>query len=100
MVKYTGFKGTVVITGTRLMVMVRGKDLSFTAQGIGKVLPVGDGNYSVVKDGQAAKQDGQWVAKPAKENAEAQRPKLREQGINFGDMPTRAKGAEPQTPAQ
>ncbi|WP_406661167.1 hypothetical protein V7O66_01200 [Methanolobus sp. ZRKC3] len=51
--------GNVTIEGSRLTVMLRGDDISLTAEGTGSVVLAGEGTYTTSKDGEIT--DGEWA---------------------------------------
>jgi hypothetical protein len=57
---YHEFTGSVNISGSRLTVMVRGEDVTLTAEGTGSVVLSGTGTYSVEKNGVSSATD-QWA---------------------------------------
>ncbi len=57
---YHNLTGTVQITGSRLTVMVRGDDVSITAEGKGSVILSGIGTYKVEKAGESS-ENVQWA---------------------------------------
>ena len=57
---YHNLTGTVQITGSRLTVMVRGDDVSITAEGRGSVILSGIGTYKVEKAGESS-ENVQWA---------------------------------------
>jgi hypothetical protein len=56
---YHNITGNVTIEGSRLTVMLRGDEISLTAEGTGSVVLAGDGSYTVTKDGEIT--DGEWA---------------------------------------
>ncbi len=63
---YHNLTGTVQITGSRLTVMVRGDDVSITAEGKGSVILSGIGTYKVEKAGESS-ENVQWAVVTAPE---------------------------------
>jgi len=57
---YNNLTGTVLIIGSRLTVMVRGDDVSITAEGKGSVILSGIGTYKVEKAGESS-ENVQWA---------------------------------------
>jgi hypothetical protein len=56
---YHNITGNVTIEGSRLTVMLRGDEISLTAEGTGSVVLAGDGSYTVTTDGETT--DGEWA---------------------------------------
>ncbi|WP_440951877.1 hypothetical protein [Methanococcoides sp. FTZ1] len=57
---YTNFNGYADISGTGVMVMVKGSNIAFTSSGQGEVMMSGNGTYNVTTlDGQT--EQGQWM---------------------------------------
>ena len=57
---YHEFTGSVDISGSRLTAMIRGEDVTLTAEGTGSAVLSGTGIYSVEKDGVSSASD-QWA---------------------------------------
>ncbi len=59
-IRYTGFQGQAVVSGSRVSVALSGYDIDLQATGTGRFVLRGSGSYSVEKDG-AVILSGSWT---------------------------------------
>ena len=59
-IRYAGFQGEAVVSGSQITVALSGYDIQLTASGTGKFVLRGNGSYTVQKDG-ATVVSGAWT---------------------------------------